>query len=93
MIELFNNGGKELKFWARARVWFIAAIGGVVGIAVALIIGVGSVFDILCFIGLFGLIGYTIGRFMALKSYAYAEIVDSVQKIKEKLYKEKSTVD
>lgn len=85
---MFEEVGKELKFWAKVSVWIVAIIGGVIGALVAAAVEAPGIVYI-SFIALFGLVGYVLGRFAAILFYSYAEIVDCVQQIKEKIVVDK----
>ena len=85
---MFVNVGRELKKMAESCVWWmtiLAAIAGVtLGALIAFVDEGGPIVAIILGL-LFGVIGYRIARMVAIKWYAYGEIVENLEKINSKL--------
>ena len=85
---MFKNVGAQIKFWALVIVVLFIIIGLVAG---ALVYGAYSALQgsdiLICFLIIvgFGLGGLVVGYFLALLLYGFGELIDSTQKIREKL--------
>lgn len=94
---MYSDVGKELKFYAKLSVWICVFVVGIIGWLLGAWFahvsphyekGLETVFG-MCFAFLFAIIGYAVGRMIAIWHYAYAEIVDCAVKIQAHLEQDK----
>ena len=81
---VFKEVGKTLKTMAWINVVVLTCAFALIGMYVAAVTQAPELFYI-CFVALFGLIGYFIGQYTAIRTYAYGELVDGVMEIKKML--------